>query len=228
MKLSTHISLVFALAIAACTSMSDEKVADIGSNFCENELSLLVTSADSVHHDLDLFRFGILYEDYTYSLVENDYDSFRCNIVFQVDSLTSFPITILFPYLSDAGIMIAQKDNCIVLINGESQIMANGIICSSDSVKHVIKDFYLKSDISAPETQNQINSYLSFVWDQNAEEQIITDTFIEVLRGYLSVADSISRRQFGDQLCTLNKTQIEELKSGIPFQLIVQSMYFKE
>lgn len=208
--------------------MSDEKVADLGSSFCENQLSLLVTSADSVHHDLDLFRFGILYEDYVYSLVENGYDSFRCNIVFQVDSLTSIPITILFPYLSDGGIIIAQKDNCNVLINGESQIMANGINCASDSVKHVIKDFYLKSVNSAPDKENQINSYLSFVWDQNAKEQIITDTFIEVIKGYLSVADSISRRKFGDQLCKLNKTQIEELKNGIPFQLIVQPMYLKE
>jgi hypothetical protein len=228
MRLRTYIFLVFAIAFVACSSIRDEKVNDLESGFCENELSLLVTSADSIHDNLDLFQFGLLYEDYMLGLVDSEYDSFKCNIIFQADTSTSFPITILFPYLSDAGLIINQEDNCNVLINGESQVMANGIICSSDSVKHIIKDFYLKSYSSDPNTQIPMDSYLSFVWDENARLQLIIDTFIEVLKGYFSVADSISRIQFGDLLCELNKIQLEELKSRIPFQLIVEPMYLKK
>ena len=227
------VSILVTLFFISCEDEKIEEVVEIKNEnplgLCDNEIELLKSDVEEeivfdfeqcmecVHDSGGCNVFGFIEEQKKVDLCD-----LRLNFssVFDIDNGDTIRTNLVADKVCNEFIL-AHPMIEEVLINNKHQILAEGeFIVANDSLKYEIARI-LKADYDTYGKLTRGRVYYSLRWDDQVDIAFRKYVFKEIICAYLIVANGLSQNNFNSDLCSLNKDELDSIKTEFNFNLLL-------
>lgn len=107
---------------------------------------------------------------------------------------------------------------CHIYIDNTDTLLIEQEFETINSVTKRVYDFYKNDGNMKRDLENYDHVFVSFLWEERANSEVLNKTIKFAIDGYIQFADSLSNKKFNKSICDLNKSELESLHKLIPFQ----------
>lgn len=205
----------------SCSSNQNNKNGDSITEFCDNELTMLITENSIPKTDLKLFKIRQDTESKIKSVFEEPYcHNLKLNLSFRKDSSTTIPITFNILYAMECDLPpFTPRLFCHVLINKKGQVLVESELCNIDSISEKVFEFYDSETVKEYSPNDFKKVFVSMLWDEELEQKYFTKAINGILKGYFDFVNTVSQRKYKKSICDLDNNELVKIKELIPFNL---------
>lgn len=219
------IAILALLFLTSCetqnNSNTNEKVAS--EKFCKNEKELISGGGNISTINLNLNQVS----DEIYNQVENYFgpEDSSSSFIFKVpyntktESIDSMDSDILFKAIINkpgaTGCFLFPQRRFGILVNKNNQMLIQA--------EHIGDYQYITEELSLfyDDTTGGVKKIIWIYWDDHCDKVALEKVFDAIIDGYLVAASKYSIELFSKELCQLDADELNELKTQVPFDLIL-------